>query len=102
MLSSHQETADETMKHGSGYYFHRIMNWTYKRRGFRTVSGWVGLGPEFIAPGVKMAIFLGAQTPFVIRETSLRDGRMSHILVSEAYVDGITEWGESFLMQAQR
>ncbi|KAG4428617.1 hypothetical protein IFR05_015900 [Cadophora sp. M221] len=95
MLSSDQASADEATKHRADCYFHRMMNMTNERLVFRTVSGRVGLGPEYIAPGDKVAIFLGAQTPFVIREVSVRDGRMSHILIGEAYVDGVME-GELF------
>ncbi|KAG4419007.1 hypothetical protein IFR04_007868 [Cadophora malorum] len=95
LLDPNQESIDEASKHRATCFFHRVMNMTYNRRAFRTASGWVGLGSEYIARGDKVVIFLGAQTPFVIRESGLRDERMAHKLVGEAYVDGIMD-GESF------
>lgn len=95
LLSSSQLSTTKAMKHRATCFFHRMMNLTYSRKVFRTVSGRVGLGSEFIACGDKVVIFLGAQTPFVVREGSLRNGRRAHKLVGEAYVDGIME-GEFF------
>lgn len=95
LLSPGAESTDEAMEHRATCFFHRVMSMTNERRVFRTASGRVGLGSEFIVRGDKVAIFLGAQTPFVIRESSLRDGSMAHKLVGEAYVDGIME-GEFF------
>ncbi|KAI1360700.1 HET-domain-containing protein [Xylaria arbuscula] len=58
-----------------------------KRVPFVTTTGRPGLGYDNIRPGDVVAIFKGAQVPYILRK--LRNGRFQ--LVSEAYVDGIMD-----------
>jgi hypothetical protein len=75
--------------------FHqRFMTVTKNRRFFTTEAKRVGFGSQCTASGDIVVIFLGASTPFIIREVSSAnvDGGRSvkeYKLVGEAYVDGL-------------
>ncbi|KAF9636312.1 putative ankyrin and het domain-containing protein [Lasiodiplodia theobromae] len=58
-----------------------------KRKPFRTLTGFVGIGPEEVAEGDCLWIPLGAHVPFVLRQSG--DGRW--VVVGEAYVHGIMD-----------
>jgi hypothetical protein len=65
-----------------------------RRRPFVTTTGRLGLGPDSLEKGDKIVVLLGAELPFVLRETN--PGQ--HMLVGAAYVDGIMD-GETLAMK---
>ena len=57
------------------------------RKPFVTIKGNLGLGPNHIRRGDKVAVFGGADVPFILREAA--PGKYQ--LLGEAYVDGIMD-----------
>jgi hypothetical protein len=55
------------------------------RRPFLSISGYVGLAPEFTEQGDELVVFCGATFPYVLR----RNGDGTYPLVGEGYVHGI-------------
>lgn len=68
-------------------YCGEILAKAYKRRPFVTAKGHLGLGPDDIKAGDVIALVMGSQVPFVLRE--IADGKYK--LIGEAYVDGIMD-----------
>jgi hypothetical protein len=68
-------------------YCGEIVVKAYKRRPFVTAKGHLGLGPDDIKAGDLIALVIGSQVPFVLRE--IADGKYK--LIGEAYVDGIMD-----------
>ncbi|KAG4428043.1 hypothetical protein IFR05_016471 [Cadophora sp. M221] len=58
---------------------------SFRRRVFATQLGYLGLGPPLIELGDRICVFLGFDTPFVVRP---RDGE-GYLLVGECYVYGL-------------
>jgi hypothetical protein len=67
---------------------------TFRRRLIFTKTGYLGLAPENVQPGDRVVILMGGQLPFVLRPVDRH-----HLLVGEAYVQGIMD-GEA--MERQR
>ncbi|KAF2147246.1 uncharacterized protein K452DRAFT_4112 [Aplosporella prunicola CBS 121167] len=63
-----------------------------ERRFFVTRKGYMGLGPRSTRPGDKICVFVGAKTPFVLRQR--KNGL--HQAIGECYVHGIMH-GESLV-----
>jgi hypothetical protein len=57
----------------------------HSRRIFISTTGYVGLCPWHTEIGDKLCIFLGGNTPYIIRPT----GQGNHTLIGEAYAHGI-------------
>jgi hypothetical protein len=57
------------------------------RRPFLSISGYVGLAPEFTEQGDVLVVFCGAKFPYVLR----RNGDGTYTFVGEAYVHGIMD-----------
>ncbi|OCK73482.1 hypothetical protein K432DRAFT_263440, partial [Lepidopterella palustris CBS 459.81] len=53
---------------------------------FTTDNGYIGVGPRDTLSGDHVAILLGGNMPFVVRQQS-----MYYSLIGEAYVDGIMD-----------
>jgi hypothetical protein len=68
-------------------YCGEIVAKAFKRRPFVTTKGYLGLGPDDIKAGDVIALVMGSQVPFVLREVV--DGKYQ--IVGEAYVDGIMD-----------
>lgn len=94
-LLSPDAVTDQVMQHRASCYFHQMMSVTVERRVFHTSGGRVGLGSQYIKPEDQIAIFLGAQTPFAIRQNPTDAEEKSYKLVGEVYVEGIMK-GEFF------
>jgi hypothetical protein len=70
------------------------------RRFFTSKEGYIGITSPGTLPGDKVCIFLGGNTPFIVRETSspmTEEGRR-FLLLSEAYVHGLID-GEGLGMR---
>lgn len=57
-----------------------------------TCNGLVGLVPASVVEGDLIAIFLGGDTPFIVREVE-----DAHVLIGDAYVHGVMR-GEALAM----
>ncbi|KUJ21505.1 HET-domain-containing protein [Mollisia scopiformis] len=57
------------------------------RRPFLSISGYVGLVPEFTEEGDVLVVFCGAKFPYVLR----RNGDETYKFIGEAYVHGIMD-----------
>jgi hypothetical protein len=73
--------------------YYLAMQCLYDFRPFLSKKGYIGLAPEFAAPGDTICVILGAIAPYVLRKIS--DGGFK--LVGEAYVHGIMD-GEAMDM----
>ena len=62
------------------------------RRFFRTVKGYLGLGPQSLMEGDLCCVLFGAKVPFVLRKAD-----RGYILVGECYIQGIMR-GEAIEM----
>ena len=61
-----------------------------KRRVFMSEQGFLGLGPEDLKEGDRIAIFHGAATPFIIREVGSLQGVIEkYALVGESYMHSL-------------
>jgi hypothetical protein len=70
------------------------MLFTIERKMFRTSSGLIGLGPEFLKAGDEIALVKRSMTPLVLRPDPPRLGSARQ-LIGDAYVHGIMQ-GEMF------
>jgi hypothetical protein len=57
------------------------------RKPFVTAKGHLGLGLDHVGPGDVIAVLIGCQVPFVLRQSA--DGKYE--IVGESYVDGIID-----------
>jgi hypothetical protein len=71
----------------AGRYCDEIHATAHRTKPFVTAKGHLGLGPHDIRPGDAIALVIGSQVPFVLRE--IVDGKYQ--IVGEAYVDGIMD-----------
>ncbi|KAF2491138.1 hypothetical protein BU16DRAFT_566051 [Lophium mytilinum] len=70
--------------------FNTVLAFCHRRRLFITEEGYMGLGPEALEVGDRVAILLGGETPFVLR-TAFQDyeyhgASSQYQLVGECYV----------------
>ena len=70
-----------------GKYMTLVAN-NVSRRPFITENGYVGVGPKSIEKGDEVIVFLGADTPHILRAI---DGTKGHVLVGDAYVHGVMD-----------
>lgn len=73
-------------------YHKYVQQFTYRRRICVTCNGLVGLVPASVVEGDLIAIFLGGDTPFIVREVE-----DAHVLIGDAYVHGVMR-GEALAM----
>jgi hypothetical protein len=71
-------------RHNHERYTQAAHNTLCGRSFFITSKGWVGIGPDDMAPGDAAAIFYGARTPFI-----LRSEQSKWRLVGDSYIHGI-------------
>lgn len=83
----HQRIITDTQKlrRGTIEYANEIMGRMVTKRPFVTATAYVGIGPEALSTGDIIALFFGADLPFVLRPV----GQDTFRLVGPAYVDGI-------------
>jgi hypothetical protein len=58
---------------------------------FVATTGFIGLGPRWMKEQDQIVVFDGAETTFVLRETSVEAGTNAWKLVGDCYVDGWTD-----------
>jgi len=69
------------------YLMQEVLDCTEGRNPFLTSSGYLGLGPSGLQPNDLVVVFLGVETPFVLRAS----GERQYKLLGEAYVHGIMD-----------
>jgi hypothetical protein len=69
------------------YLMQEVVDCTEGRNPFLTSSGYLGLGPSGLKPNDLVVVFLGVETPFVLRAS----GEGQYKLLGEAYVHGIMD-----------
>ncbi|KAI1756078.1 HET-domain-containing protein [Xylaria castorea] len=65
----------------------------FRRRLFRTTTGYFGIASQSVMPGDRVWILSGARVPFVLNAVDADEGRWR--LVSEAYVHGLMHGDDS-------
>jgi hypothetical protein len=72
----------------AGAHYIRAMGYMADyRRAFVSKAGYIGLGPQQMVKGDVIVAFVGADTPFVLRE--VHQGR--YFLLGEAYLHGLQQ-----------
>ncbi|RSM06147.1 hypothetical protein CDV31_009244 [Fusarium ambrosium] len=80
-------------RHNHERYTQAAHNTLCGRSFFITSKGWIGIGPDDMAPGDTAAISYGARTPFILRPEEHSKWR----LVGDSYIHGIMG-GEALVM----
>ncbi|RSL74638.1 hypothetical protein CEP53_000190 [Fusarium sp. AF-6] len=80
-------------RHNHERYTQAAHNTLCGRSFFITSKGWIGIGPDDMAPGDTASILYGARTPFILRPEEQSKWR----LVGDSYIHGIMG-GEALAM----
>lgn len=72
-------------RHNHERYTQAAHNTLCGRPFFITSKGWIGIGPDDMAPGDTAAILYGARTPFILRSEEQSKWR----LVGDSYIHGV-------------
>lgn len=70
----------------SAHFLQALRVFTHNRRFFITRTGYYGLGPTAMHEGDLCCVFMGAQTPYVVRKTRIES---QYELIGECYIQGL-------------
>jgi hypothetical protein len=88
----------DDVKDEAQQYLFAFLDASIGRRFCVTDSGELGLVPAGVAKRDRVCVFLGAKTPFIIREVPDGDsGQGKFVLVGDCYIDGLMQ-GEGLMM----